>query len=421
MRLTLALHPVTGLEFADATRLDGTRLQVDREELRQLLLKDRRLQSVDLETVCPGESSRVGDIFDILEPRAKEPGSGADFPGILGPYVLAGQGTTHVLRGSAVTVLDEGLPRAGGKLLEMGGEAGAATPYGALHHLVIIPHGVPGLPRHAFQNALRLASVTASVYLARAAVRRVPATIEVFDLEGPQVGGREGLLRAAFIGQIHGHQHGGEADEHILYGSNTQGMIPVPLHPNEWLDGAVVLSYWNNHNEETYFYQNHPVILELYRRHQAGELTFVGSIATVAASLEEERDRNCMVAAHLAKWTLGADVVLLTKYGGGAPHADMGLTARLCETMGMRTVVAVTGSAGDSQAESALLFNYPEVDAIVHVGGNGIKWAVGRPERVFAGTPEAAEALATLREVSASRVCGVANAQGASKVSITVY
>lgn len=420
MRLTLAIHPITEIRFGDTSRLDGTRLQIDQEGLRGLLLEDRRLQSVDLAVAHPGESCRIGDIFDILEPRAKEPGSGSDFPGILGPQVPAGQGTTHVLRGSAVTVIDEGLP-GGGKLIEMSGEAGANSPYGALNHLVITPHGVAGQPRHSFQNAMRMASVTAAVYLARIAARQAPETTEVFDLDEPRSGSQVGLLRAAFIGQIHGHQHGDEPEERILYGSNTAGMLPVPLHPNEWLDGAVVLSYWNNHNEETYFHQNHPVILELYRRHQAGELNFVGAVATVAAALEEERGRNCMFAAHLAKWNLEAEVVLLTKYGGGAPHADMGLTARICETMGMRTVVAVTGSAGDGRTESAMLFNYPEVDAIVHVGGNGIKWSVGRPERAIAGTPEAAEALSALTEIPAGRVCGIANAQGASKVGITAY
>ena len=82
-----------------------------------------------------------------------------------------------------------------------------------------------------------------------------------------------------------------EEDERILYGSNTEGMVPVTLHPNEWLDGAVVCSYWVM-RVETYFYQNHSIIQELYRRHQAGEINFVGTVATVAASLEADRNRT---------------------------------------------------------------------------------------------------------------------------------
>jgi sarcosine reductase len=420
MRLILAIHPITEIRFGDTSRLDGTRLQVNQAGLRHLLLEDRRLHGVDVEIVRPWESCRVGDIFDILEPRAKEPGSGADFPGILGPYMLAGQGTTHVLRGSAVTVVDEGSARAGGKLLEMGGEAGGITPYGALHHLIITPHAVPDLPRHVFQSALRRASVTTSVYLARTALEMDPATTEVYDMEGPSVRGREGLPRVGYIGQIHYHQHGEAADEPILYGSNTAGMMPVPLHPNEWMDGAVVLSYSNGHSEETYFHQNQPIILELYHRHMAGELTFVGAIATVAAVLEEERSRNCMLEAHLAKWTLGADAVLLTKYGGGAPNAHMGNTAHLCESMGIRTVVASNDLAGDRRAESALLFNYADVDAIAYIGGRDTTWSVECPDRVIAGTPGTVEALSALSEISAGRVAGVANTQGASRIRVTV-
>ena len=74
--------------------------------------------------------------------------------------------------------------------------------------------------------------------------------------------------------------------EPILYGADTDGMLPVLLHPDEWLDGALVPSYHNSlGGAETYFYQNHPVIGELYRRHHAQELNFVGTVATIAAAI----------------------------------------------------------------------------------------------------------------------------------------
>ena len=121
MRLTLAYHPVSDVRFGDATQLDGTILRVDQEALRQHLLADRRLAGVDFHAVRPGDPCRFCPVFDILEPRAKAPGAGPDFPGILGPIEMVGQGITHVLQGSAVTVLDEGAPLAGGKLVEMSG------------------------------------------------------------------------------------------------------------------------------------------------------------------------------------------------------------------------------------------------------------------------------------------------------------
>ncbi len=140
------------------------------------------------------------------------------------------------------------------------------------------------------------------------------------------------MSRVVYIGQIFSRQRKPAVDEPIIYGTNTDGMLPVILHPDEWLDGALVpsLNSWFG-GTETYFYQNHPVILDLYRRHQAREINFVGTVATVAGNDNVDRERQCHAAANLAKWNLRADGAVMTKYGGGLPHADLSETARLLE------------------------------------------------------------------------------------------
>jgi hypothetical protein len=426
MRLTLARHSVTEIYFEAATRLEGSSLFVETEELRREILAGDSLASVEFATVRPGESCRVGPVFDIIEPRAKEPGCGENFPGILGPPATAGVGTTHVLAGAAVTVLKE---RAHGgpegpidSVLEMSGAPAAATPYSSLCHLVVIPHARSGLPNHAVQRAYRLAGLKASVYLARTALSQTPVSVETFDPLGPAEKGREDLPRLAYVGQIYSRQRKPEVDESILYGANTEGMLPVLLHPDEWLDGALVPSYHSSlGGAETYFYQNHPVITELYRRHHARELNFVGTVATIAGADNEDRDRNCRTAASLVKWALNADAAVLTKYGGGVPHADLAETARLLEGMGVRTAVMVSDMSRDRRVESALLFNFPEVNAIVYCGGNGTKWSAPRVERVITGNPEVGEALVGAREIGALSVVGVVNQQGASRLRAVVY
>jgi glycine reductase complex component B subunit alpha and beta len=420
MRLTLAYHPVSDLRFGDTTQLVGSSLRIDQAALRQHLLADHRLASIDFHVVPPGDSCRFGVVFDILEPRAKAPGAGPDFPGILGPIEMVGQGTTHVLKGSAVTVLDEDAPIVSGKIVDMSGEAGAVCPYASLWHLVVVPHLVQGLERHTALHALRLASVKTAVYLAGAAIGQDAATTEVFDTQGPAGARRKGVPRIAYIAQIHSRQRVAEVDEQILYGTNTAGMLPVMLHPNEWLDGAVVTSYQSN-GVETYFYQNHPILAELHRWHRDGKITLVGTIATIAASDNDDRARNCMLAAQQAKWNLAADGAILTKYGGGAPHADMALTARLCEQLGIRTTVQVSDMSRDRRAESALLFNYAEVDAIVYVGGNDTHWSVPAVEHAISGTPEAASALGAPQRLDATRLCGVVSQQGVSRLRSFVY
>ena len=433
MRLTLAEHPIDELTVGTETVLQGSRIRLNLDELHSHLLEDRRLESVDMDLVNPGDICRAGYVFDIVEPRAKEPSSGADFPGILGPFTPAGQGTTHVLKGAAVTVVDGGQPggehgyvsRRGGmsKILEMSGSASQATPYGKLHHLVMVPHAYPNVERHAVLKALRMASVKASVYLARASFDQSSTTTQVFDLADAPIDSGGKLPRVVYIGQVHGHQHGTEVDEAILYGGNTQGMMAAPLHPNEWLDGAVVVSYsWGARGLETYFYQNHPIINELYRLHKLGEITFAGTIVTASSVLEEELARNSMMAAHLAKWSLGADGAILTKHVGGAPHADMFEAARCCEELGIKTVVQASSAAPDGRAESALLMTAPGVDAVVTLSdGDDVEWQVPFVDRVIAGNPEVEASLAGPMTLTAGTVCGACNNQGASRLQPMVY
>ena len=424
MTLTLAVHPIDEIGFGPETRLNGGTLALDKEELGNLVLRDASIESVDFELVRPGESCRAGPVFDIVEPRAKEPGASPDWPGVLGAPQTAGGGPTHVLTGMAVTAVREQSPGesrgATGYVLEMSGEAAAGSEYGKLLHLIIVPHTRVDLPAHARLRAYRLAQLKVAVRLAQAAFSARPARLENLDTE---VGAdRAALPRFAYVGQIFSRQRKPEAGESILYGADTEGMLPTVLHPNEWLDGALLPSYHASlGGAETYFYQNHPVINALYRRHRACELNFVGTVATVASADNFDRERNTRFAAHLVKWALKADAAVLTKFGGGVPHTDLSETARLLECDGVKTSVQVTDLARDRRVESALLFNFPEVDAIVCIGGNSTSWTLPRVERVIAANSGLAELLAGPFEIDSLNVVGVANQQGASRLRSVMY
>jgi len=423
MPLTLAIHPVTEMRFAPTLRFDGSMLLVDKEALRRLVLEDAAVESVDFEIARPGESCRAGPIFDIVEPRAKAPDGSPDWPGILGAPRTAGSGTTHVLQGAAVTVLREESPGesrgATGYVLEMSGEAAAGSFYSTLHHLIVVAHTKAGLPLHARQKAYRLAHLKVAVHLARAAFDQSPEHVQTLEIGDDH---RCGVPRLAYVGQIFSRQRKPAPEEQILYGADTDGMLPTLLHPNEWLDGALVTSYHTSiGGAETYFYQNNPVIGSLYRRHQTGEIDFVGTVATLASGDNFDRERNTRYAAHLAKWALRADAVVLTKFGGGVPHTDLSETARLLECEGIKTAVQVTDLARDHRVESALLFNFPEVNAIVSIGGNSTAWMLPRVERVIAANGGLAELLAGPFEIESLNVVGVANQQGASRLRSMIY
>jgi len=428
MRLNLELHQVDQLRFGDATQLEDSLLEVDRFELDRLVMDDSRLQSVEFEIVHSGDSCRSGIVFDVIEPRVKEPGYGLDFPGILSPLATVGHGTTHALRGMAVTVLDEGVELSGAKgaerILEMSGPGSAHSLFSSLQHLIVIPHAKPEVERSLAQHAFRNAALKVSVYLAQKAIGIVPSATEVFDLKNEGSSVREELPRIVYVSQVYAHQKTISLDAQILYGHNTAGLMPVLLHPNEWLDGALVAPYGGAetyHFQETYFFQNHPIVLELYRRHQRKELNFVGTIVTVAVAREEDRDRNAMMASNLAQWGLEADAAIFTNTGGGAPHVDMALMARSFEMVGIRTVVQVTDMSRDGRAESACLFNFPEVNAVVYGGGNDTMWDVPEVDRVVAGNSTLIETLRKPQKLSARNICGVMNFHGAQRLCAVTY
>jgi glycine reductase len=424
MALTLAIHPIREIRLGDSTRLDGIALVVNAEELRRLVLEDAAFESVDFQVVRPGESCRAGPVFDIVEPRAKAPGGSPDWPGILGAPQTAGAGTTHVLEGAAVTLVREQSPGetrgATGYVLEMSGAPAAGSHYATLHHVIVVPRTKSDLPAHTRHRAYREAQLKVAVALARAGFSTEPQRSEDLDIAASN--DRPGLPRVAYVGQIFSRQRKPEPGEPILYGADTDGMMPTVLHPNEWLDGAVVPSYHTSlGGAETYFYQNHPVISEIYRKHRAGEINFCGTVATIASAENFDRERNTRFAANLVKWSLKADAVVLTKFGGGVPHTDLAETARLLECGGIKTAVQVTDLARDHRVESALLFNFPEVDAIVCIGGNDTRWKLPPVERVIAANSGLAELLAGPLEIDAHNVIGAANQQGGSRLRSMMY
>jgi hypothetical protein len=89
--------------------------------------------------------------------------------------------------------------------------------------------------------------------------------------------------------------------------------------------------------------------------------------------------------------------------------------------MGISTAVMVSDASRDRRVESALLFNVPEVDAIVYNGGHGTTWSIPRAERVVAATPEFTEMLAGPMTLEAANVVGVTNQQGASRMRSMIY
>jgi glycine reductase len=377
MRLQLDILKIKDVQFADQTTISDRVLYINCQELQEYIKEDKRLSHVEIELAHPGEKCRIIQVTDVVEPRAKKNG-GIDFPGALGKHGGVGQGTTLVLRGTAVVLseclrrgdppMEPSAPQYGG-LIDMSGPGAECGIYGRTHHIILMPWPANGVSLHDYRIALEIAGLRAAVYLAQAGRNIEPDEIEVYDLPPLSMISKEleTLPKVAYIFQFLSGQFESIPGYPILYGSGAERIAPTILHPNEVLDGAIVTPY-RSMGMEVFGLQNHSIIKELYRRH-GKDLCFRGVVIMVAHDKEQENERAATMAAHLVKWILGADGVILTKSGGGIPEVAMALTAQRCEELGVKTSLALVHyptvlSGGDS----ITLFNIPEVDAIVSLG-----------------------------------------------------
>lgn len=430
MRLQYDIVPVERVAFGETTQLRDGLLTVNREDLCRVLATDARLQSVDVQLANPGEACRIVDVFDVVEPRCKVDG-GANFPGVVEPITRVGDGRTRVLRGAAVVVLSS-LPDPFKTVIDMTGQAAALIPYSRTANLCIVSQPAPGIARAAYYRALKEAMVKAGTFLARSVATAPVHATETYDLDTsgthPPTPSAPRLPRVAYVFMLASHQVPTEANEPVLYGDNVRHLLPTVLHPNEVLDGAVLAPYWY-FGTETYFIQNHPLILDLYRR-QGNDLEFAGVVATVAHASDSERRRSVVMAANLVKETLRADGVLLTKVGGGIPESDLMSLFEACEDLGVRATVIVWTHRGDGRTDGSLTFISPRADALVSVGMHEEPIDLPPVERVIGGPlvgppvsepeAEARPAAGALRLRYAS-LAGVLNQFGAGRLSIEEY
>jgi glycine reductase len=305
-----------------------------------LLSEDKRLGDVTIEVAQPGDSCRIIRVADIIEPRAKIDDGGQDFPGAVGKQASAGQGKTCVLRGAAVALSEYNVegpvtPDQTGDVIDMAGPGAEASPYGKNCIIVILAAPADGVSSGDYRVALKIAGLKAAAYLARAG-KDVPAdACEVYDLDLLDRTKQDNKLpRVVYISQLLTNQYEPVAGDPVLYGDNIERIVPTILHPNEVMDGAVVVPL-GNFFVETYLVQNHPIVKELYLNH-GKTLYFAGVIITNAPNNVGELERAANVAANLAKWVLDADGAILTKTGGGAPELTMARTAQRCEELGIK-------------------------------------------------------------------------------------
>lgn len=363
MKLTLEYIDVKDMQFGDKTCVKNGTLYINKQELVDIAMKESAFSGINIDIVKPGESTRIINIADMIEPRCKI--GGGDYPGILNDFsIQAGEGTTRVLRGSVIALCDSNCAWAGlVASMDMQGPGVEVTPYSSLFYLAVEPlaNGKPDI--RDFSAALHKIGFEFSRLLAAATLEDNPDEVEVLDNSELT----PGLPNIGYYLQMYSTQHDYESiPESIFYGFALPDTLPLVIQPTEVLDGCIS---WGNayHMMDTYQLQNHPVILGLLRRH-GKELNFVGMMCGVVSMDGKRRHLAGMMIGSTMKNVFHADGVVMTKTMGGAPHVCEGVAASECEKRGVKTAVTIQVLNCASTLKTEVLFNDPNINAIVQNG-----------------------------------------------------
>ncbi len=369
MHLEKRFVKVKQIVFGDECSFRSGVLTVNRDELKELCA-DFRFESVDFEIANPGESCRITYVCDCVQPVFKLGENASTFPGVVDEIRRVGSGQTVVLQGMGVTEVSLiPTPNRNQSMLDLSGpatEESLVLP--KLIHLCVLAKPGEGVKNNDFFSALNTASKKLAKYLASLAADAEPDEVQVYEklpCTDPS------LPKVAYIFQIFSHA---PLTDTLYYGDGCATMMPIIVQPNEVLDGALVYRdyYQINNASPTLVLQNHPMILELLRRHNK-DINFMGVIMSNTPAEVENKKRNAMMCAGLAKYVFGADCAIISKEGGGHPQIDVGLNCDACEELGIKTVLLLSEflSAGNPIAE-LVLFSTENANAMVTNGGQKV-------------------------------------------------
>lgn len=377
MRLEVATTIVSDLRWSETTRLVGGVLEIDRDELRRLVLADDAFADVALDIVRPGDPVRIIHLMDAVEPRWK-PEPGSTFPAFGGAPKTVGEGLTRRVAGVAVLSVSDavaGEPTYWREaVVDMSGPGAALTAFGTTTNLVLT-----FTPNPTYRDATRADAVVENIMVGSALAQRYNLRVRTAQLKVAAslaravaaepadethtyelVAAPAGLPRVVYFYQLAGA---------TVYGEPLDGMLPTLLHPNEVLDGAVVNARSNVHasnRTSTFANQQHGIITELYARH-GRDLDFRGVIVYPAASDDiNQKELLAEYAVKLAR-ILGADAACASYSGGGHPAVEFMLICRKAERAGIRTVLVMPEIYGTPD-DPGFVYFVPEAERIVSTG-----------------------------------------------------
>ena len=359
-RLQIDYIRVKKVQFGSKSSLENGVLTVNREELLEMVQRDQ-FGTVDIKLAVPGESCRILGIHDVMQPRCKADAPETSYPGIWGKLAPMGEGRTVALKG--VVVSDIYYAKCNIKYyLDMGGSCAKYSHFSKHYHIILDATQAEGATDASYAEALKHASLTINVFLAKLAIGMEPDESEVFEFGAKETEhSGKSLPKVAYL-VTHLASH--DTWNFLVYGQSAINFLPTILQPTEILDGAMVWRYW----EPNYYLQNEPYLKELMNRN-GKDLEFVGMVIANNVMKIDGKDTMGMMAATLCKETLKADCVIVNKSGMGHCQLDSALAFNWAEKMGMPCVLNMAAVSNDKPGD-LLVVSDPKLDAVINSGRN---------------------------------------------------
>lgn len=367
MKLELGFIYIHDIVFAEESKVENGIIYVNKEELRNLILEDPNIKSVELDIAKPGDSIRITPVKDVIEPRTKVEGPGGLFPGMINKVETVGSGKTNVLKGSAVITTGKIVGFQEG-IIDMTGVGAQYSPFSKLVNLVVVCEPIDGLKQHEHEKAVRFAGYKAATYLGDLSKNIQPEETRTYETVSVAEGIKlyPDLPRVAYVQML---QSQGLLHDTYVYGVDAKQTISTLIYPTELMDGAIVSGNCVSACDKntTYHHLNNPVIEDLFEKH-GKELNFVGVIITNENVYLADKERSSNWAAKLAEF-LGLDGVIISQEGFGNPDTDLIMNCKKIEAKGIKTVIITDEYAGRDGASQGLADADASANAVV-TGGN---------------------------------------------------
>lgn len=385
MKLTVETVRIKDLQFGESTCLRDGVLYVSKEDILAFAAGEPCFDTLKIDIARPGDSTRIINVVDVVQPRCKM-SDNIDWPGVLtDDYEIAGSGVTRAVEEMGIVLCqnDTYWSRKWGSF-DMSGECAEINPYAKMPMLVIEPLTPADADFREYREALRRVGFKTSVMLAKATREQAADSSETFDNSERH----PGLPNIAYVYQIYSKQYDTQNyREPMLYGNAVPDTLPLIMQPTEVLDGAIS-PCGGFRCVTTYEIQNHPVIIELMRRH-GKELNFAGVVITVTSVEAKHRNLVSKMAASQLKEVFHADGVIITKGVGGASTLCVGAIASEAEKLGIKAVPIIQILNGKSNLGVECMISDHNVNSIVCSGTYYHNFSLPAVETLLGGPEDA--------------------------------